>query len=88
MMEETTIPATDREVPSSKEACDMAILNEPIPEKTDAKSTTFELHDHEQHTYLDTSTKNAKRPLYKLSKGDMDIGFKNKRVGRLISRRL
>jgi hypothetical protein len=88
MMEETTIPAIDRAVPSSKEACDRTILNEPMPEQTDVEPTTFELHDHEQHVYPDTSAKNANRPSYKLSKGDMDIGFKNKRAGRLISRSL
>jgi hypothetical protein len=88
MMEETTIPATDRAVPSSKEACDRAILNEPMPEQTDVEPTAFELHDHEQHAYPDTSAKNANRPSCKLSKGDMDIGFKNKRAGRLISRSL
>jgi hypothetical protein len=37
MMEETIVPATDRAVPSSKEACVMTILNEPMPEKTDVE---------------------------------------------------
>jgi hypothetical protein len=66
----------------------MAILNEPMPEKIDAELEAFELHGHEQHAYPNTSTKNANKPSYKPSKGDMDIGFKNKRAGRLISRRL
>jgi len=88
MMEETTIPAIDKVVPSSKEACDGAILDEPMPEQTDTQPTTFELHDHEQHVYPGTSAKNTNMPSYKLSKGDMDIGFKNKRVGMLISRSL
>jgi hypothetical protein len=87
-MEETTIPASDKAVPSSKEACDRAILDEPMPKKTDVEPTGFELHDHEQHTFPDTSTKNANRPSCKLSKGDTDIGFKNKMAGRLISRSL
>jgi hypothetical protein len=88
MMEETTVPATDRAVPSSKEACVMTILDEPMPEQIDAELEAFELHGHEQHAYPNTSAKNAKNPSYKPSKGDMDIGFKNKRVGRLISRSL
>jgi hypothetical protein len=88
MMEETTVHATDRAVPSSKEACVTTILNEPMPEQTDAEPTAFELHGHEQHAYPNTSTKNTNMPSYKPSKGDMDIGFKNKRAGRLISRNL
>ena len=62
MMEETTIPATDREVPSSKESYDTTILNEPIHEKTDVEPAAFELHDHEQHIYPNISAKNANMP--------------------------
>jgi hypothetical protein len=88
MMEETTIHATNRAVLSSKEACDTTILNEPIPKKIDVEPAAFEFHDHEQHVYSDISAKNTNKPSYKQSKGDMDIGFKNKRAGRLISRSL
>jgi len=66
----------------------MPILIEPMPNQTNVEPTTFELHGHERHAYPNTSAKNTNRPSYKLSKGDMDIGFKNKRAGRLISRRL
>jgi hypothetical protein len=88
MMEETTIPATDREVPPYKESYVTTILNEPMPEQIDVEPLAFELHSHGQHAYPNFSAKNANRPSYKPSKGDMDIRFKNKRAGRLISRSL
>jgi hypothetical protein len=88
MMEEITIPTTDRAVLSPKEACDRLILDKPMPEQTDTEPMDFELHNHEQHTYPDTSAKNTNMPSYKLSKGDTNIGFKNKRAGRIISRSL
>jgi len=79
MMEETLVPATDRAVPTSTEACVTTTLSEPIPDQKDVEPTTLELHSHEQHAYPNASAKNTNRPSYKLSKGDMDIGFKNKR---------
>jgi hypothetical protein len=57
-----------------------------MPKKIDVEPTTFELHVHEQHAYPNTSAKNANMPSYKPPKGEMDIGFKNKRESRLISR--
>jgi hypothetical protein len=86
IMEETIVPATDRVVPSYTEACVTDILNDHMPNQTNFDSTAFKLHGREQHAYLNTSAKNTNRPSFKPSKGDMDIGFKNKRAGRLISR--
>jgi hypothetical protein len=88
MLEETPIPSIDRTTSSSKEPCDRAVLDEPMPEQPDVEPTAFEFHDHEQYACPDTSAKNANRPSRKLSKNDSDVGFKNKRAGRLISRSL
>jgi hypothetical protein len=80
MIEETIVPA--RAVLSSTEACVTTTLSEPIPDQKDVEQS------HEQHTHPNASAKNANRPTCKPSKGDIDLGFKNKRAGRLISRKL
>jgi hypothetical protein len=80
MIEETIVPT--RVVPSSTEACVMTTLSEPI---LDAKVVE---QSHEQHAHSNASAKNANRPMCKPSKGDIDLGFKNKRAGRLISRKI
>jgi hypothetical protein len=80
MIEETIVPV--REVLSSTEACVTATLSEPIPDQKFAEQT------HEQHTHPNASAKNANRATCKPPKGEINLGFKNKRVGRLISRKL
>jgi hypothetical protein len=86
MLEETPIPSIDIIVSSSKEPCDRATLDEPMYEQQDVDPRSYEFHDHEQYTYPNTFAKTANRPSCKLSKNDLDIGFKNKREGKLISR--
>ena len=44
--------------------------------------------DSQQITHPNDCVKNIKKPTGKRSKGNLDINFKNKRVGRLISRSL
>jgi hypothetical protein len=88
MLEETPIPSIDRTVSSSKEPCDRAVLDEPMSEQQDADPRVIEFHEHEQYVFPNTFAKTVNRPSRKLSKNDSDIGFKNKRAGRLISRSL
>jgi hypothetical protein len=86
MLEETPIPSINKTVSSSKEPHDRAVLDEPMSEQQDVDLRASEFHDHEQYTYPNTFAKSTNRPSRKLSKNDSDIGFKNKGVGRLISR--
>jgi hypothetical protein len=69
-------------VPSSTKACVTATLSEPIPDQKDVEQI------HEKNSHPNASIKNENRPTCKPAKGDMDLVFKNKRVGRLISRKL
>jgi hypothetical protein len=64
-------------VPSSTQACLTSTLSKP----------TFDPKDVEQ-SHPNASVKNTNRPVGKPSKGDIDLGFKNKRESRLISRKL
>jgi hypothetical protein len=80
MIEENIVPA--RAILSSIEACVTATLSEPTPNQNDVEQ------NHEQHAHPNASAKNANRPTCKPFKGDIDLGFKNKRAGRLISRKL
>jgi hypothetical protein len=75
MIEETLVPA--RAVPSSTQACLTATLSKPIFDPKDVEKI-----------HPNTSVKNTNRPMGKPYKADIDLGFKNKRVGRLISKKL
>ena len=75
MIEETIVP-------SSTQACVTTTFSKPIPNPKVAKKS------HEQHIRPNASAKNTNRSVGKPSKGDIDLGFKNKRAGRLISRKL
>jgi hypothetical protein len=57
-------------------------------EKKDVDPRASKFHDHEQYACPNTFAKTANMSSRKLSKNDSDIGFKNKREGRLISRSL
>jgi hypothetical protein len=80
MRDETLVPA--RTVPSSTQVCVTATLSKPIPDPKVAEQS------HEQCSRPNAPAKNANRPMGKPSKGDIDLGFKNKREGRMISRKL
>jgi hypothetical protein len=80
MIEETIIPA--RAVPSSTEAYVTASLSELIPDPKVVEQS------HEQHTHSNASAKNGNWSMCKPSKSGIDLGFKNKKAGRLISRKL
>jgi hypothetical protein len=80
VIEETIVYPTT--FPSSTQACVTAIHSKPLPDSKVAEQT------HEKDTQPNVSVKNANRPVGKSSKGDIDLGFKNKRDGRLISRKL
>jgi hypothetical protein len=82
------IPSIDRTVSSSKETCDRAVLDEPMSEKQNVDPRASEFHDHGKYACPNTFAETANRPSCKLSINDSDIGFKNKRAWRLISRSL
>jgi hypothetical protein len=64
-------------VPSSTHAYLTSTLSKPISDPKDV-----------EQSHPNTSVKNTNRPVGKPSKGVIDLGFKNKRAGRLISRKL
>jgi hypothetical protein len=68
--------------PSPTKACVMATYSKPLP------NPKFDEQAHEQAAQPNVSVKNANRPVSKASKGAVDLGFKNKRDGRLILRKL
>ena len=80
MIEETIV--YPKVFPSSTQACVTTTHSRPLPDPRVVEQT------HEQYEQPNASVKNENRPIGKLSKGDIDLGFKNKRVGRLISRKL
>jgi hypothetical protein len=80
VIEETLVYPTTPLSPT--QACVTATYNKPLP---DPKVTE---QAHEQATQPNDSVKNSNKPTGKTSKGDVDLSFKNKRAGRLISRKL
>jgi hypothetical protein len=64
-------------VHSSTQSCLTTTLSNPISDPNDV-----------EQSHPNASLKNKKKPMGKPSKCDIDLGFKNKRVGRLISRKL
>jgi hypothetical protein len=80
VIEETLV--YPRLFPSSAQACVTTTHSKPLPD------SKFVAQTHEQDAQPNASTKNANRPVGKPSKGDIDLSFKNKRAGRLISRKI
>jgi len=80
VIEETFVYPTT--LPSSTQACVMASHNKPLPDPKIAEQAR------EQVAQPNDFVKNSKRPTCKMSKGDVYLGFKNKRYVRLISRKL
>jgi len=72
----------ENKVPLSTQACVMATLSKTI------LNPKFVEKSHEKSSRPNASAKKENRPMGKPFKGDTDLGFKNKRVGRLISRKL
>jgi hypothetical protein len=80
VIEETLIYPTTPLSPT--QACVSASYNKPLLDPKVIEQT------HGQATHLNDSVKNLKKSTGKISKSNVDINFKNKRAGRLISRRL
>jgi len=80
MIEETIVPV--RVVPSPTQAYVIVTLSKPILDSQIAEQS------HEQSSCPNASAENENRPISKPSKGDIDLGFKNKRGSRFISRKL
>jgi hypothetical protein len=57
-------------------------------EQQDADPRVIKSPEHEQYVFPNTIAKTINKHSRKLSKKNSDIGFNNKRVGRLISRSL
>jgi hypothetical protein len=64
-------------VPSSTQTCLTTTLSKPISDPKDV-----------EQSHPNAYVKNTNRPVGKQSKGVIDLGFKNKSAGRLISRKL
>jgi hypothetical protein len=71
-----------RVFPSSTQAYVTTTHSKPLPNPRVVEQT------HEQDAQPNASVKNANRPIGKSSKGDINLGFKNKRYGKLILRKL
>jgi hypothetical protein len=80
VVEETVVYPTTPLIPT--QACLATTYNNPEP---DPKATE---QPHGQATHPNDSVKNSNKPTGKTSKGHADLNFKNKRAGRLISRKL
>jgi hypothetical protein len=57
-------------------------------EQQDADPRVIESPKHEKDVFPNTVAKNANKHSHKLSRKNLDVGFNNKRAGRLISRSL
>jgi hypothetical protein len=57
-------------------------------EQQDVDPRVIESPEHEKYVFPNTIAKNTNKHSHKLSRKNPDIGFNNKRVGRLISRSL
>ena len=88
MLENPPAPLSDRPVFLCKEPCDKAALDEPMFKQQDADPRVIKSPEREKYVFPDTIAKTVNRHSYKLSKNNSDIGFNNKRDGRLISRSL
>ena len=88
MLEKTPIPSSNRSVLLSKEPCDRATLDEPMFEQQDVDPRIIEYLEHDKDVFPNTVEKNDNKRSHKLSRKNPDLGFVNKRDGRLISRSL
>jgi hypothetical protein len=88
MLEKPPVPSSDRPVFLCKEPCDKAALDEPMFKQQDADPRVIKSPEREQYVFPNTIAKTVNRHSRKLSKNNSDIGFNNKRAGRLISRSL
>ena len=80
VIEETIV--YPRQPPLSTQASVTTTHSKPLPDPKVVEQA------HEQVTQPNVSVKNANRPISKASTGDVDLGFKNKRDGSLISRKM
>jgi hypothetical protein len=88
VVEKPPIPSSDRPGLLFTETCDKSTLDEPIFEQQHVDLGIIEPPEHKEDVYPNVVAKNGKKRSHKLSNKKPDVGFVNKRAGRLISRSL
>jgi hypothetical protein len=88
MLERPPVPSIDRPDFLSEEPCERAMPDKPMFEQQDVDPRVIESLEHEKYVFPNTIAKTINKHSHKLSKKNPDIGFNNKRAGRLISRSL